>query len=341
MNALLPVCLLAIAQASAGAGKVESDKSENLGGVVRRSEVHMGSSFTISLHAADRQQAESAFKAAFARIGELDDALSDFDSKSELSRLSAASGDGQWRLASPDLWKVLRASVAWSRRTNGAFDVTVGPLTKLWRRARRQQRLPPRRRAQEALAAVGYQSIEFDSQQQAVRLTKPNMRLDLGGIAKGYAADAALAALRAKGISRALVNAGGDIVAGDPPPGRPGWRIGVVLLEQNAEPSRVLLLENGAIATSGDAWQFVEIDNMRYSHLINPRTGLGLTERIAVTVVAPDCTTADALASSVSVLGKQKGLALINNTPGAEALVVEARGDEVVVSESNRFPPSD
>ena len=149
------------------------------------------------------------------------------------------------------------------------------------------------------------------------------MRLDLGGIAKGYAADEALRVLCTRGIDRALVDAGGDVVIGDPPPGRIGWRIGIAPLEVDGAPSRYLTLAQSAIATSGDAFQFVEIGGQRYSHIVDPRTGFGLNHRQSVTVRARDGITADSLATAVSVLGPEEGLQLIKATGGARALIVE------------------
>jgi thiamine biosynthesis lipoprotein len=166
------------------------------------------------------------------------------------------------------------------------------------------------------------------------------MRLDLGGIAKGYAADQALAVLRDRGIPRALVDAGGDLAIGDPPPDARGWRIAVATPHSTSSPpssptpppedgagtygaeSTVLLLSNCGVATSGDAYQFVEFEGRRYSHIVDPRTGMGVVGASSVTVVAPDGMTADALASAVSVLGPEEGIALIDRTPGAAALVV-------------------
>ena len=163
------------------------------------------------------------------------------------------------------------------------------------------------------------------------------MQLDLGGIAKGYAVDEALAVLAAADVTRALVDAGGDMRLGDPPPGKPGWRIGVAPLEADGPPSRRLSLSGVAVASSGDAWQYIEIDGTRYSHIVDPRTGLALTDHSSVTVVAPDGITADALASAVSVLGPEQGLKLIDATPGTAALIVRAPHGKVEMYRSRRW----
>lgn len=298
---------------------------------------HMGVAFRIVLYAADESSAQRAFDAAFARIEQLDRIMSDYDAESELSKLSRQSPTTAPVTASDDLWNVLVAAQQFSQQTDGAFDITVGPLTQLWRRARRLRELPPADELAAARAATGFRNLQLDGRTHTVSLLQAKMRLDLGGIAKGYAADQALAALRSLGVQHALVDGSGDMALGDAPPDKPGWRIGVAPLKPSDPPSRYLTLANCAIATSGDAWQFVELAGQRYSHIVDPRTGLGLTDRSSVTIVAPNCTTADALASAVSVLGSDAGLALAEETAGVAALIVRAPAGEVETHISKRF----
>jgi FAD:protein FMN transferase len=164
------------------------------------------------------------------------------------------------------------------------------------------------------------------------------MRLDVGGIAKGYAADQALAVLRAQGIDCALVAASGDIAIGDPPPGQPGWRVGITPIGSRSNSIvRTLILSNAGISTSGDAEQFIEIDGTRYSHIVSPFTGLGLTERIQVTVVSTNATTTDSLATAVSVLGAKRGLKLIESMPLTAALITTFQDGAPRVVPSVRF----
>ncbi|MBI2479493.1 MAG: FAD:protein FMN transferase [Planctomycetia bacterium] len=283
---------------------------------------HMGTNFEIALYAPTKDLAEKALASGFDRIAELDRTLSDYDVNSELSKLSRSSPTKSPVRISPDLFTVLDAANSLSRRTDGAFDVTVGPLTKLWRRARRRGAFPADDLFREARAATGYQNLKLDAANMSAELLVPNMRLDLGGIAKGYAADEALRSMAALGINRAIVNAGGGVAASDAPPGETGWRIGVAPLEPNASPSRFLKIANGAVATSGDVWQFVEIDGVRYSHILDPKSGLGLTGRSSVTIVAPTGIVADGLATAVSVLGPQAGLKLVEEMAQTEALIL-------------------
>lgn len=289
----------------------------------------MGTEFRIVLYAPDEAFASLAARAAFDRIAELDGILSDYAAGSELNRLSAGSGQGAAVTVSDDLWRVLERSLALSRESGGAFDITVGPIVRLWRRATSQRELPKPRRLETALEATGHEHVVLDPEKQSVLLERPGMRLDVGGIAKGYAAAEALAVLKKLGISRALVDAGGDMALGAPPPGRAGWRIALAPFEGEArETDRYVELRDCGVATSGDTYRYVEIDGIRYSHIVDPRTGFGLTTHSSITVIAPDATTADALASALSVMEPARGLELIEQRPGVRALVrrLEAGG---------------
>jgi thiamine biosynthesis lipoprotein len=187
--------------------------------------------------------------------------------------------------------------------------------------------MPTSARLAEARRAVGYQRLTLHPKDRAAQLLAPGMRLDLGGIAMGYAVDDALGVLRKRGIARALIDASGDIGVGDPPPGKLGWLIEVAPVDEDGAPRTSVLLANAAVTTSGDALQNIEIGGKRYSHIVDPRTGLGLTDRTSVTVVARDCTTADSLATAISVLGPVAGLKLIADTPGTAAWIVRPAGD--------------
>ncbi len=301
-------------------------------------QVQMGVKFKISLYASDESTANQAVRAAFARVAEVDSRMSDYRADSELMRLCRLSGPGKPITVSHELQFVLCRALALSQKTDGAFDVTVGPFVKLWRRARRQKRLPSQQRLKDAKSVVGHRFVHLDEKAGRVELLKNGMKLDLGGVAKGYAADEAFAVLKQHGITRALIDASGDIVVGDPPPGKAGWRIGIARLTQpDAPPSRFIRLKNAAVATSGDSFQFVEIEGSRYSHIIDPKTGLGLTTRSSVTVIAPDGITADSLASAISVLGLERGLTLIEEHGKAAAFIVRFEHDKAESFASKRF----
>ncbi len=298
----------------------------------------MGMPFRIVLYAPDKTTADAASAAAFQRIQQLNDIMTDYDSESELERLSHTSGQGRDMPVSEDLWLVLERAQSLAERSGGAFDVTVGPCVQLWRRARRQLQLPNPAKLAEARQAVGYTHVRLDSRHHTVRLLVPNMRLDLGGIAKGYAVDEALKVLSRRGIRQALVAGSGDLAVSDPPPGQRGWRIEVAPLDTtNAPPARFVSLNHAAIATSGDLFQRLEIEGRRYSHIVDPRTGIGLTDHSMVNVIARDCMTADSLTKVVSVLGPVKGMKLIEATPGVAARIARKPSEKIEVTESSRF----
>ena len=298
----------------------------------------MGLPFRMVLYARDRPSADSSSAAAFVRIKQLNDIMSDYEAESELSRLSRSSGQGRAVAVSNDLWFVLKRAEKLAERSGGAFDVTVGPYVMLWRKARREMKLPDPARLAEARQAVGYTHVRLDPKGRTVELMVPGMRLDLGGIAKGYAVDEALKVLRRLGIKSALVAGGGDMAVSDPPPGKKGWRIELAALDAtNAPPARFVSLSHAALATSGDLFQRLEIDGRRYSHIVDPHTGIGLTDHSLVNVIAPDCITADSLTKVVSVLGPKKGLEFIEATPSAAARVIRQPGDKIELNESSGF----
>jgi len=265
----------------------------------------MGVPFRIVLYAGSETEATNAAEAAFARVAHLNDLMSDYEYDSELSRLGRTSGSGQKIKISAELWTVLKKAQQISRASDGAFDVTVGPVVQLWRRARRDKQLPKPELLDKARARVGYKNLVLKN--HTAELKVPEMRLDLGGIAKGYASDEALRILKKHGIPRALVAASGDIALGDAPPGEKGWKIQIAKSDTRPE-TPFLVLNNCGISTAGDAFQFVEIDGKRYSHIVDPHTGLGLTDRSAVTVIAKNDLTADAIDDAVNVLGAGRGL---------------------------------
>jgi thiamine biosynthesis lipoprotein len=298
--AMAAVCLLFLASCASSPSK--SSSARNLQRF-EYEQAQMGVPFKVLLYAADEQQAETAARAAFARIEALNAVMSDYDSDSELSKLSQQSGSGKAIPVSDDLWRVLSKAQQIAEESQGAFDITIGPCVNLWRKARREKEMPDARRLEQARQRVGYEKVILDSSNHAVKLTVPDMRLDLGGIAKGFAVDEAMKALASHGIERALVAGSGDLLVSEAPPGKMGWTIEVSAFDEAGGPrNEFLLLSNKAVATSGDVFQRVEINGQRYSHIINPRTGIGLTNHSLVTVIADNCTTADALATTLSVL---------------------------------------
>ncbi len=298
----------------------------------------MGTMFRIVAYDSEQSRAASAATAAFERIEELEAVLSDYREDSEVTSL-CRDGNNAPRGVSPELFSVLEQSLRISRLSGGAFDVTVGPVVRLWREARRSGRVPDTDALKKARAAVGYGNVELNPDARTVWLKLPGMQLDFGGIGKGYAADQALALLRERGIACALVDAGGDLTLGASPPGTPGWRI--VLRNpdtaRGAEPG-VMFLHDVGVATSGDAFQYLEVDGRRYSHIVNPGDGMGLRGSAGVTVIAPDGTTADALATALSVMPVADGMRLVESMEGVSAAVVRRSDGVLRRTSSKRFP---
>ena len=307
-------------------------------------EPHMGTEFTFRVWAQKRRFDEVAGLAdkAFDRVAELNRIASDYLPESEINDFARAP-TGQPVPVSADLYLLLSRGVELSRRTDGAFDVTAGPLIRLWRISRKNRRLPSPEAIERARARTGSDLLAFDPLSRTVTKKVDGMLFDLGGIAKGYAADEALAIFRDGGFPRALVAASGDIVAADPPPGREGWRIGIEGLDIDVPVADlpVVTLANRAISTSGDTRRYFELEGVRYSHIVSTRTSLGLTERIGASVIAPDAITSDSHATAVTLLGADAGLRWIEEIPDVECRIVRLEGEEEVVVQSSGFPVGD
>lgn len=278
----------------------------------------MGSKCRIVVFATSESDAAQACSAAFERISALNQSLSDYSPASEASRVFAAR-PGVWHPISEDLSEAIGKSMHVAAATDGAFDPTLAPLTKLWRSAKSNGRLPPSDLVESARNRSGFTLIGHDPARERVRFPSAGMGLDFGGIGKGLAADEALAVLRDHGLSVALIDFGGDLRFGDAPPDQPeGWS---VQIRDGIVGARTLRLANAAIATSGDTERSVVIDGVMYSHILDPRTGLGLRRRVAATVIADQGWLADALASAACVLGPEGVPRLEQQFPGVQIWV--------------------
>jgi len=301
-------------------------------------ERHLGTLVDVTLYAPTETVATEASTAAFTRIAELNRILSDYSPESEVQRLCRTAGTGVKVVVSSELFEMLSRSLALSEATDGAFDVTISPVIKLWRVARKERRLPDTQQLASARELVGWKNVILDAATRTVELRRSGMLLDFGGIAKGYIAQQAYEVLAMRGVTRSLVAVAGDIAVGDPPPDQECWKIGVAPLDKpDGPPSRLLRLRNCSVSTSGDAFQFVEINGIRYSHIVDPQTGLGLTQRSSVTVVSSEGAAADGLATAVTILGPDRGLKLIEQTPNTAALIVIAADRVLTVRESPGF----
>ena len=264
-------------------------------------EIHLGLEVQISAHG-PATLVEGAATAAFARIAELEQVLSDWRPSSELNRAVAAAAL-DWQPISLELEAVLHRALEVAAASEGAFDPTVGALTRLWREERRTG-VPASAEAHAAAQqSVGWRAVQLDTLHHRLRLLTPGTRLDLGGIAKGWILQEALATMARHGVTAALIEAGGDLVAGAPPPGTGGWRVSV----RAAQGDTVLLVRDAAMATSGPSAQSIrDAAGQLRSHVIDPATGLGLSNGVEVTVMARDGATADAVATALTVMPESR-----------------------------------
>ncbi|MBN8823037.1 MAG: FAD:protein FMN transferase [Spirosoma sp.] len=297
----------------------------------------MGTQFNLIFYAPDSLVAQRVNAAVSARMDSLNQIMSDYLDGSEINRLSATAGSGKWVPVSADLFHVLQKAQTIARLSNGRFDPTIGPLSLLWRRAVRRKEFPSAKESRRARQAVGYRFMELDSLHRSVRLRKPGMRLDVGGIGQGFAIDEALKTGQALGIQAILLDIGGDILVGEAPPESNGWRVEIGSGKANDQDTTTILLHNAAITTSGDTYRFLEHNGRRYSHIMNPRSGLGLRHFVRATVLAPTGYQADALTKVFSVAGLRKSKKLLKRFPGIEVLMVENKNGRLHVWQSAGF----
>jgi thiamine biosynthesis lipoprotein len=328
MNSYCPMAAIAFFLGAATAFSGEPSRFEY-------EEPQMGTKFRIVAYAPDKAIADRASKDGFARVAQLNRIMSDYDAASELMQLCKKFENkiGEPVQVSDELFYVLEKAKAVSKLSDGAFDVTVRPIVVLWRHARRTQRLPDSKELADARAKVGYGKMLLDPKARTVKLTVPGMEIDLGGIAKGFAADEVLKVLAKHGITVALVAAGGDIAVSGAPPNTGGWKVEIAPLSGSKD-KRMLLLKDAAVSTSGDAEQFVVIDGVRYSHIVDPRTGIGLIGQRSVTVIARRGIDADSLTKMASILPPNEAIERIQKLDNVHTLIIRkiAKGEEVFES---------
>jgi thiamine biosynthesis lipoprotein len=323
------------------AGTVRAETIEGGARVVDSRTGVMGTRFSVEAIAPDEATGREACRAAFRRIADLEAAMSTWRPDSVLSRVNREAADHPVEV-DPDTFAVLTVAREICLASDRTFDPSVGPLLRVWKPLATLSTLPSDAEVAAARALVGYDGVLLDPKGLTVRFDRAGMSLDVGGIAKGYAADAAMAAALAVGATACRVNAGGDMVAGgrdhvfevevrDPAGG-----------EADALPGRGFTIETGGVATSGNYERYTEIAGKRYSHILDPRTGRPVTDAVAqVTVVAPSGILADAYATALVVLGPVEGKALAERTAGTEALFLVPEGGGYRQVATDGFPGED
>lgn len=283
-----------------------------------------------------RDKAKASAEAVFAELKRIE-SLTSFHKSSALADVNQASGTGAVH-TNPELLGIIKHSLDFAVRTHGAFDPTLGPISKLWNfSGEGEARIPASEEVREALDRTGWQKVTVDPNAGTVSLAEKGMSLDLGGIAKGYALDRARLVLREHAVTGALVNAGGDIIAlGEKAPGKP-WRVGVQDPRNPTGIVAVAAIKDKCIVTSGDYERFIEKDGVRYHHILDSRTGYPTRGIQSVTVMANDGATAQALAKAPFVMGREAGLSFLESIPEVEALIIDSEGSQFMTSGASAF----
>ena len=270
------------------------------------SEMKMGSAFNLIIVSADSNKANHLARKSYELVDSLNHIFSNYDSSSELSKINASAGLLPYKMSRAMLDLVQKSQYAYIQ-SKGAYDISIGPLSSLWRNARKAKLFPEASTVLATKKLVGLNQVKINKRLGTIFLPNANMQLDFGGIAKGYIAQWVINFLKANGIQQALVDAGGDIVMSGPPLNQQGWLIGVNLPETTDQLlNKKLQLSNCSVATSGDVYQFIEYKGVKYSHIINPLTGYGVTNLRNVTIIAKTGATADWLATACSILPIQE-----------------------------------
>jgi thiamine biosynthesis lipoprotein len=297
----------------------------------------MGTFAHIVAVAIDDKTAKACIEAGFNQLRRVDELMSDYKSDSQVSMVNR-DAFAKAVVVDDDLFEVLSIAAEYSKESNGAFDVTVGPVVDLWRKAEDTGWMPTEDELALARSKVGCQKLILDEEAKTVSFAVEGMRLDLGGIAKGYAIDLAVEAMQKAGAVGGLIDVGGDIRCfGTPPNSKESWLVGLQDPTVDDQLLLVLKLRDMAVATSGDYQRFTEIDGKRYSHIINPQAGSSADELSSVSIVARTATAADALATAVSVMSLAEGLELIGSLDETEAILIPAgKGADLIHTEGIR-----
>ncbi len=283
----------------------------------------MGNRFGITVVAYMQEWADEMINEAVQEIQRIEKLLTTFNEDSETSHINRCAGIEPVKV-SPEVFNIIERSIKISSITQGAFDITYGSIDKrLWNFDETMTALPSLKTAKEMVRLINYKNIVLDKENRTVFLSQKGMRIGFGGIGKGYAAEKAKEVLKQKGVESGVVNASGDLTAwGTQPDGSP-WRVGIVHPDDKQHPFSYLNISDMAVATSGNYEKFVVIGGKKYSHTIDPRTGMPVSGIKSVTIVSPNAEISDALATPVMVMGVKEGLYLINQLKEVECVIID------------------
>jgi thiamine biosynthesis lipoprotein len=300
------------------------------------SENKMGSPFKIIFYHTDSTEATQFAKECFLMVDSLNNIFSDYSATSEVGRLTMQPA-GKDLVVSNELFEmIVKSKQAW-KKSGETFDITIGPLSQLWRKTRTENKFPGEEEIKMAKQSTGFENLQINPSLKTISFNKSGMRLDFGGIVKGYAAQKVIDYLKTKKITSALADAGGDIVISNAPPGKQGWTVAINLPEQENELwDKKLELKNCSVATSGDVYRYSVYNGKKYSHIIDPHTGYGVTSLRNVTVIAKDGATADWLATACSILPVKKALKLAKKE-NAALFIATLKNEKIITYKTENF----
>lgn len=292
---------------------------------VRQDTILMGSKFDITIVAADSVTAQKNINLVIDEIIRIENSISEWNPSSQVSEVNRNAGIKPVRV-DKELFDLTKRALFFSEITNGAFDISIAAMDKIWKFDGSMDELPLQAILLKAIEKVGYKNIELNETESTIFLKLPGMKIGFGATGKGYAADQGKLLMQQLNIKAGIVNASGDMVTWGMQPNNTPWRIGITNPINNNKSLKIIEVKNAAITTSGDYEKYAEFNNKRYSHIINPKTGMPALGLISVTVIGQNAETANGLSTSIMVLGYEKGLELLKNYPEYGCLILTDKG---------------
>lgn len=286
----------------------------------------MGSRFDITVVAKDQEQGDLFIDMAVSEISRIEKLISSWDPNSQTSEINRNAGIKPIKVDA-ELLDLIERAIGISKLTDGAFDISYASMDRIWKFDGSMIQMPSEEEISASVAKVGYQNILLDREQRTVYLALEGMKIGFGAIGKGYAADKAKALLASKGVTAGIINASGDMNTWGNQPNGADWKVAITNPMDKNKVFALLPIKNGAVVTSGNYEKYVNFNGKRYTHIIDPRTGYPSSGIISVTVFAPKAELADALATSVFVMGKEAGLDRINQLPQIECIIIDDAGN--------------
>lgn len=290
----------------------------------------MGTYVEVQVWCKDEKKANTGIQDAFKAMENVDETMSDYRDDSIISQLNRG-GKGVFHVKDRDTFHVIQEATRISRLSHGAFDITIGPLMYLWFKNKQNNSIPGRETIEKVLGSIGYFHYQLNENTQEISFDQEGIQLDLGAIAKGFAVDKAISMLKKHGLTKIMVNAGGDLYVFDPPPGKSDWNIGLLDPFNKKKSLLTIPVTRSAIATSGNYEKFFTVGNKKFCHIIDPRTGYPVDGIVSVTVIAKNAMLSDALATTFFIMGYPEGLNKAESMENVESIMVACNGNNINV----------